>query len=199
MKIPKSIDLNREAQYCLNCFATNVKRTFLNGLTYYECLSCGNRIERSLVIDNKIVWWVDKNDVYWHESVGVVVVVKDKILTLLRQIFPFSYTIPAGHLDKGESPEDAAKRELEEETGIELHDIELLEKQFEIHGDSCRRGSDHHLWHLYRAKLNSYPKIRMSDEACNIKWMTLEEIEKEPQLIYPLKIFVGKFGIDLLK
>ncbi|MEK7539305.1 MAG: NUDIX domain-containing protein [Patescibacteria group bacterium] len=70
-------------------------------------------------MDNKIEWWVDERGNYWHESVGIIAVNKNnKMFCMLRKIFPFSYTLPAGHLDKGEKPKKSAVRELEEETGI---------------------------------------------------------------------------------
>ena len=199
MKIPETIPLDREGQYCFACFSPSVKRIFRDNLTYYHCSMCDRTLERSLVIDNKIVWWVDKDALYWHESVGVIVLVEDKLLTQLRQIYPFAYTIPAGHLDKGELPEVAAKRELQEETGITVQSLEVLKKDFDIIGDSCRRGSDHHRWHLYRAQMNVYPEIHLSDEASQTKWMTLQELKDEPQLTYPLKFFVDTLSKELFQ
>lgn len=38
----------------------------------------------------------------------------------------YLYTLPAGHIKKGESPEDAARRELLEETGYEAKDVRLV-------------------------------------------------------------------------
>jgi 8-oxo-dGTP pyrophosphatase MutT (NUDIX family) len=199
MHIPKTISLDRNGQYCLACLSTDVERVFQNNLTYYHCSACGKTQERSLVIDDNVTWWVDQDGLYWHESVGVIVTVGDTLLTLLRQIYPFAYAIPAGHLDKGEQPEAAARRELEEETGITVSSLEIMKRNFEIPGDSCRRGSDHHRWHLYRARLSAYPTMRLSDEASEVRWITLLELGGEPSLTYPLKFFVETFGAALFR
>lgn len=198
MKIPKIISLNKEGQYCFACFSSNIKRVFKKNLTYYYCSDCKKTLERSLVIDNKITWWVDKENNYWHESIGVLVVVENKLLTQLRQIYPFAYTIPAGHLDKNELPKNAAKRELYEETGINASSLEVVKGNFDIIGDSCRRGSDHHRWHLYRIRMGMYPNVQLSDETMQVKWMTLQELKNE-SLVYPLKFFVNTIGEELLK
>ena len=58
-----------------------------------------------------------------HHSGGVVVLAltdDDNILTVKQFRYPLKDTIlelPAGKLEKGENPDYAAKRELEEETG----------------------------------------------------------------------------------
>lgn len=179
------------------CFSECVTRVYKKNLTFYHCGVCGKTLERSLVIDNQIVWWEEADNIYWHESVGVVVVVQDRMLVLMRQIFPFSYTIPAGHLDMDESGEHAAYRELFEETGIVASDLELLVTSFNMSGDECRRGCDDHRWHLYRARFNEYPKVQMNDEIRSQKWVTLPELQNEPNLAFPLRYFVDAFGKKL--
>jgi len=197
MKMPETIPQDKNGQYCFECYSPNVQRIFKGNLTYYQCSDCKKIHERSLVIDDAVTWWVDEEKNYWHESVGVLVIAEDKLLTQFRQIFPFAYTIPAGHLDKGELPEVAAKRELQEETGITVQTLKTMMDGFDIPGDSCRRGCDHHKWHLYRAQLESCPEVHLSDEANLVKWMTFEELKNEPQLVYPLKFFVNTIGEGL--
>ena len=199
VKIPDTIPRNREGQYCFACFSPSVKRVFRDNFTYYQCSACNGLLERSLVVDNAITWWVDGENNYWHESVGVLVLVKNKLLTQLRRIYPFAYAIPAGHLDKDELPENAARRELREETGITASSLEVLKRDFDIAGDSCRRGSDHHRWHLYRVRMSAYPAVRLSDEASQTKWMTLQELKSESQLTHPLRLFVDTMGETLFQ
>lgn len=128
MQIPANVSLKNEGQYCIHCFSRKVERVFQDGLTYYHCRACGKTAERSLVIDKSVVWWIDKKtNEYWHESVGVFVFnSQKKALFFERVIYPFALAIPAGHLDTGEIAEIAVKRELKEETGIELGNIKAF-------------------------------------------------------------------------
>lgn len=198
VKIPRIVPLDKKGQYCISCHGGPIER-IQDHKTHYKCHSCGKIFERSLVIDDGIVWWIDNERRYWHESVGVAVVNKEKkILCILRKMFPFAYALPAGHLDVGEDPEAGVRRELEEETGIKVSTaLEHLD-DFDISGDSCRRGSDDHRWHLYRLKLESTPDIKLSDEASEVRWFNLEELEKVDPKTYPLIFILQKFGASLI-
>ncbi len=194
MQIPPQISLDQEGQYCLTCLSGPVQRIFRDEKTYYECQACHQVNERSLVIDNTVAWWVDEQRTYWHESVGVLVMnERDEILCILRQIFPFAYALPAGHLDKGEEPKVAAARELHEEIGLAIDTPLEHVGDFDVPGDSCRRGSDHHRWHLYKAKISSKNKFQLSDEASTSRWFSLEDLHQEKKLVFPLKYIVDNF------
>lgn len=197
MKLPNDIPRDRDGQYCLACFAPGVTRVVREGRTYYQCAACGKTLERSLVIDGAINWWADPDGTYWHESAGIVVIVNGRMLTQMRGIFPFGYTIPAGHVDAGESGEQAALRELREETGIVADVVEPIRTQFVFPGDSCRRGCDDHLWNLYRVRLDAVPEVLVSDEALETVWMTFDELRAEPKLTPALRHFVDAFGREL--
>lgn len=199
MRIPKKISLHKEGQYCLECFADKIQRVFKENLTYYRCSSCGKTSERSLVIDNKIVWWVDKNTrEYWHESVGIFVFNSDnKALFFERIMYPFAFAIPAGHLDTGENPETAVKRELREEAGIIVNNVKLFSEE-DVLGDKCRRGADNHKWHLYTAKIEDVGKVKINDEGIKPVWLSLEEASKK-DLVYPVRYFIEKYGKRLLE
>lgn len=198
MRIPSIISLKEDGQYCIKCFSNKIKRTFKNGLTFYYCNSCGETLDRSLVIDNKIIWWVDElTREYWHESVGIFVFNdKNKALFFKRTIYPFAITIPAGHLDSGENPQTAVKRELSEETGIILKNNDLtLFSEEDVIGDKCRRGADNHKWHLYISKC-SKSNVTINDEGAGPVWLSLEEALKH-DLVYPVKFFIEKYGNKL--
>lgn len=49
----------------------------------------------------------------------------------LRAVYPDVWDIPGGHIEPGESPADAARRELAEETGV--HVTELVPVNVEVH------------------------------------------------------------------
>lgn len=192
MILPESILLDREAQYCLKCFSGPVQRLKRKNRTYYQCNSCKTISPRSLVIDNKIRWEVDAKRKYWHYSVGVIV--RDgqgQILTFLRQLFPFAYTIPSGHINSGEEPLAAAERELFEETGLSNH-LDLI-ASFDLSGDSCRRGSDDHHWHLYACTFSKTPEVVISDEAEKIEWLSVKEIQQKDNKTFPLDYIIRTF------
>jgi len=198
MRIPKNISLNKEGQYCIECFAERIQRVHKGNLTYFHCTACGKTSERSLVIDNKIVWWIDEaSREYWHESVGVFVSsLENKFLFFERTIYPFAFAIPAGHLDAGEDTESAARRELREETGINVKKIKLFSKE-DVIGDKCRRGADNHRWHLYTAKVKDIYDLKINDEGINPVWLSLDKALQK-KLVYPARYFIEKYGKKLL-
>lgn len=59
-----------------------------------------------------------------HQVVGAVLVANDKVLLCRRSTgrasYPGVWDIPGGHIEEGEGPEEALRRELKEELGINL-------------------------------------------------------------------------------
>ena len=63
----------------------------------------------------------------FRAGVGAVILNKDGlVLGLERKDIPGAWQLPQGGLDADESPLEAVKREVLEETGIEASDLELL-------------------------------------------------------------------------
>ncbi|HSG90303.1 MAG TPA: NUDIX hydrolase [Pseudomonadales bacterium] len=76
--------------------------------------------------------------------------------------------LPGGHLDAGEHPEDAVRRELEEELELRVDALEMIDDYF-------YKGSLHR---VYTAPLPS-PILRFDDrELLQIGWHTADEIER---------------------
>ena len=186
-------------QFCQKCHSENVHRIFKKEKTYYECSDCRTVSERMIVIDPKVKWWIDKKtNEYWHESVGAFLINKKKeILLFKRIIYPFAYTLPAGHIDTGNRPLAAVKKELLEETGLKVKKLKLFSKENVI-GDKCRRGADNHLWHLYIAHVSNNIEIKINDEGIRPIWIALDKALSK-KLVYPLRYFIEKYGNKLLK
>jgi ADP-ribose pyrophosphatase YjhB (NUDIX family) len=112
-----------------------------------------------------------------NTSVGIVVYNTDgKLLLIERKKFPPGFALPAGHVDADKSYEDAARRELQEETG-------LIAKKLELVGEGrkenkCRRpGGDWHYWKIYKAEVEGAIK-KNEDETKGIDWFSPEQIKR---------------------
>jgi ADP-ribose pyrophosphatase len=107
-------------------------------------------------------------------SVAVLPVHDDGRVVLVRQYrYPVDalvWEVPAGRLDPGESPADAAARELVEETGLRAAEIEPLSIYFTTPG-FCDE-----TMHLFRAaRLTSVPPRPEADERIETRAFNLDE------------------------
>lgn len=110
-----------------------------------------------------------------HYSAGIIVECNGKYLMMDRKNFPFGFAAPAGHVDEGETPKEAAKRETLEETGIKLENLEFVHGE-EVPWNICASGAMHH-WYVYKAKVPSEDFVFNDKEAKSMDWYNKEEIK----------------------
>ncbi len=111
-----------------------------------------------------------------HYGVHIIVECNGKYLLLDRKNPPPGFAGPAGHIDKGEEPKEAALRELFEETGIKLEDLEFICEE-EVLWNYCRSATAHYLY-LFRTSVTSPNIVLDKTEAASLAWYTVEEIKK---------------------
>lgn len=100
---------------------------------------------------------------------AVVVNERGEVLLLDHVLRPFSnWGIPGGFINVGEQPEKALRRELREETGLELKNIRLLRV----------RTNQRHVEILYRAEAGGAPEVK-SREINEARWFKIEDIPEE--------------------
>jgi len=64
---------------------------------------------------------------YPEAIVGVLVLNQEsKIFLMVSPKWQGKYGLPGGHIEYGETMEETAKREVKEETGLDIFDIQLL-------------------------------------------------------------------------
>jgi ADP-ribose pyrophosphatase len=107
-------------------------------------------------------------------SVAALPVDDEGRLVLVRQyrhpVGEALWEVPAGILEKGESPEQAVRREVEEEVGRRAGH---LQRWAVFHPTP---GFCDEVLHLFRAtKLQDVPVRRDEDEVLEVKWYTLDE------------------------
>lgn len=98
-----------------------------------------------------------------------------QILLIQRGNPPFEgmWAIPGGFIDIEEPLEDAAKRELHEETGI--HNVEL--HQYGVYGKPGRDPRHRTISIAYAGFLeNNGMKAQASDDAADCRWFLIDEL-----------------------
>ncbi len=109
-------------------------------------------------------------------QVGVVagcVIRNEEKYLLVQEKKPSVYglwNLPAGHVDIGETFEEAAKREALEETGLE---VDIVSKLAVTH-----EGPSEKVCHAFLAKLIGGDQVIQPDEILDAKWFSLEEVKK---------------------
>lgn len=190
---------NKIHRYCQKCHSEEIEKVIIDSKEMFKCNKCGGIFNRNINIDPKIKWWVDPDTKeYWHESVGVFVTnPKKELLLIERTLYPYAFTIPAGHVDTGENPKETAQRELWEETGIKTASL-IHFKDMDIEYDPCIRGADKHRWLVYKYLLKEEKEIVPDiSEGKNPKWLSLTE-SLQNKLTPPVLYLLKKFGDKLL-
>jgi len=127
-----------------------------------------------------------------HYSVGAIIKRNGKYLLIDRVNPPLGFAALAGHVDEGESEDDALVREVLEESGLTVLGHRLLGEE-EIPRVICVYGVPLHHWYVYECEVSG--EIKKEDaEAKSIGWYSRSEMKKlifEPSWDYWFK----KLGI----
>lgn len=109
-------------------------------------------------------------------GVGTVTIKNGKILLIKRAFDPGAgrWSIPGGLVEVGEKLSEAAARETEEETGIKVDILELINVFDMIDLDDEKKTQYHYVLVDFLSKPVG-GKERLSDEVTEIKWVTFEE------------------------
>ncbi len=111
---------------------------------------------------------------YPNDSVCVVIVnEKDEILLIQSKRYTtggLEWEIPAGGIDKDESPEDAARRECVEETGCTLKDLTYLCWQNPNNGMSDLK------CHVFLARVESESQEYDTNEVRTKEWIPKDKV-----------------------
>lgn len=110
-----------------------------------------------------------------HYSVGALIKQNDKYLIIYRAIPPICFAGIAGHIDEGEEPLVAIKREVSEESGLEVKNCQLLFEEM-VDSNWCSKGVVGHYWYLYHCEVGGIIKQNFI-ETKSIGWYSIEEIK----------------------
>ena len=166
-----------------------------NSLKLDATLQESDRYDAELLCDFLPEWLDDRDpgDTFIHEvgenavaaalnetfkmapAAGGVVITNGKIASITRHDIP---DLPKGHIEKGESPEQAALREVEEETGIgKLHIIKELPSTWHCYLEHEEWRLKRTYWYLMESEEAVQPKPQTEEGITEIKLIGNEEIE----------------------
>lgn len=116
---------------------------------------------------------------YPEPTVGALVFNQERKLLLMRSHkWRDKLVVPGGHVELGESMEEALRREVKEETGLEVYDIELLCIQEFIYDDAFW-AKRHFIFFDYVCKTDC-TEVTLDSEAYDFIWVVVEEALELP-------------------
>jgi len=115
---------------------------------------------------------------YPEGTVGALVVnEKGEVLIVRSHKWGNKYTVPGGHIELGERAEDAIRREVKEETGLEAEPVELLIVQQAIYPEHFHK-HEHYIFMDYVLKAKSSKVELDGRELQDYVWVKPEEALK---------------------
>jgi nucleoside triphosphatase len=107
-----------------------------------------------------------------------VVVLRGQILVTKSDKWGGKYSLPGGHLEKGETFYQALKREMMEETGMDIVAADLVSIGEFISPSEYSDPDRHFVVLLFRCRPASYGQIRVNEEASSFMWVPVGEAGK---------------------
>ncbi|PLX07417.1 MAG: NUDIX hydrolase [Marinilabiliales bacterium] len=98
----------------------------------------------------------------------------NRVLLIKRGNEPYKnmWAFPGGFIEMDEKLVDSAKRELEEETGLQNIDLE----QFRTYGDPGRDPRGRNITVVFYGTCSSPSKIKAGDDASEAKWFNIDKL-----------------------
>lgn len=113
-----------------------------------------------------------------------------EVLMILRK---GKWDLPKGKIEKGETPEIAAVREVEEECGITnlsiTKEICVTYHCYELKGKKMVKKSH---WYAMLCNVNQVPQPQTEEDITEVKWMTEKEVKRALKNTYPSIVEVVK-------
>ena len=117
---------------------------------------------------------------YPEPVVGALIFNKEnKIFLMSSPKWQGKYIIPGGHIEIGETKDQALKREVKEETNLDIFDAEFLAIQECVSSDEFYDKNRHMIMIDHTCKTEN-DNVILNKEGSSYVWVTVEEALKMP-------------------
>ena len=115
-------------------------------------------------------------------GVGAIVIHEGRVLLVRRGRAPALglWSVPGGLVELGETTVEAARREVEEETGLDVRIAGLVGVVDRVTRDADGRVRYHWVLVDYLAYPQSNDTITAGSDAAEVRWVTIDEVELLP-------------------
>ncbi len=116
---------------------------------------------------------------YPEPTVGALIFnAEGKLFLMSSHKWRGKWVVPGGHIELGERMEDALRREVKEETNLEIRDIEFVCFQEFVYDERFWKRC-HFLFFDFACRTDS-TDVQLNDEAQEYAWVTVDEALKMP-------------------
>ena len=140
------------------------------------CYECGTRLVMKALDGEGEVSWCESCSKFrfpiYNTAVSMVVLSPkhDKIV-LIKQYGRDKYILVAGYVNRGEAAEDAVKREVMEELGVEVEDVRFNKSEFFEPSNTLM---------LNFSCVAKTEELNIAEkEVDSARWFSIEEVERE--------------------
>lgn len=159
-------------------------------LTGYNTLEQLRVAEPDLIVEHlgELREILEENELHWHPPAarfagnrrpivtvgGLIFDADDQVLMVRTHKWSNLWGIPGGKVKWGETSEEALRRELKEETGLDIAGIEFVLVQDCIHSKEFYRDA-HFVLLNYTCRCAGEPVVQLNEEAREFRWVTTEQ------------------------
>jgi nucleoside triphosphatase len=112
---------------------------------------------------------------YPEPTVGALIFNQEgKVFLMTSPKWKGKYVIPGGHIELGETTEQALKREIKEETNLDIYDMKFIVFQEFIFGEEFHE-KRHFIFLDYACKTEKTDDIVLNKEGSDYVWTTIDE------------------------
>ena len=151
----------------------------------YKLFASSYKMKKLIIVgDEKRIWKVFRSLFGYIEAAGGVV--KNEKGNLLMIYRNNHWDIPKGKMEKGETPDQTALREVEEECGVkQLKIIRPLTMTHHIFNQEKNQWIKRTYWYEMSCKDSAKPTPQAIEGIEEAKWMSVESVKKVSAKIYP--------------